>query len=217
MSKSQSPTDQITLDETPYQVMPELDAEEYRALKADIEENGIIVPITVDGSGHIIDGHHRYKAARELGIDDPPIQVRDDLDDDAKRSLAWRLNMQRRHVDGRTKKDLIRDRIEELIERGIDKTDAEVAEEMGCTRQWVSEVRETVVADRIDDSDGAKNATGCDFSNTVDYATSEHGCFMQPKPQTSGQDLDPHQYTNPYHLTSRTINSSVGGSSGSHA
>jgi len=55
MSKSQSPTDQITLDETPYQVMPELDAEEYRALKADIEENGIIVPITVDGDGQIIE------------------------------------------------------------------------------------------------------------------------------------------------------------------
>ena len=173
MSKTQSPTDQITLDETPYQVMPELDAEEYRALKADIEDNGIIVPITVDGSGHIIDGHHRYKAARDLGIDDPPMQVRDDLDDDAKRSLAWRLNMQRRHVDGTTKKDLIRDRIEELIERGIDKTDDEVAEEMGCTQQWVSEVRETVVADRIDAVDTSQNTTGCDLGATVDYASSE--------------------------------------------
>lgn len=173
MSKTQSPTDQITLDETPYQVMPELDAEEYRALKADIEDNGIIVPITVDGSGHIIDGHHRLKAARELGIDDPPMQVRDDLDDDAKRSLAWRLNMQRRHVDGTTKKDLIRDRIEELIERGIDKTDDEVAEEMGCTQQWVSEVRQTVVADRIDQSEGAQNTTDCDLRSTVDYASTE--------------------------------------------
>jgi site-specific DNA-methyltransferase (adenine-specific) len=153
--------------------MPELSAEEYRALKADIKENGIIVPITVDGDGRIIDGHHRYKAAQELGIDDPPIQVRDDLNGDAKRSLAWRLNMQRRHVDGTTKKDLIRDRIEQLIERGIDKTDDEVAEEMGCTQQWVSEVRETVVADRIEDTEGAKNTTGCDFSTTVDYATSE--------------------------------------------
>jgi len=172
MSRSRNSPD-VSLGEAPYQVMPELDAEEYRALKADIEENGIIVPITVDGEGQIIDGHHRYKAAQELGIDNPPMQVRDDLNGDAKRSLAWRLNMQRRHVDGLTKKDLIRDRIEELIERGIDKTDAEVAEEMGCTRRWVSEVRETVVANRIEERDGAKNGTDSDFSTTVDYATSE--------------------------------------------
>jgi len=172
MSRARSQPD-VSLDETPYQVLPELDAEEYRALKEDIRENGIIVPITVDADGQIIDGHHRYKAAQELGIDDPPMQVRDDLDGDAKRSLAWRLNMQRRHVDGSTKKDLIRDRIEELIERGIDKTDDEVAEEMGCTQQWVSEVRETVVADRLEDGEGAQNTTDCDLRTTVDYASSE--------------------------------------------
>jgi DNA modification methylase len=163
----------VTLEETPYQVVPDLDAEEYEALKADIRENGIIVPITIDGDGHIIDGHHRYKAAQELGISDPPTNLRTDLDDESKRSLAWRLNMQRRHVGKSTKKDLIRDRIESLIERGIDKTDDEVAEEMGCTQQWVSEVRETVVADRIENGADAKNTIGCDFSTTVDYATSE--------------------------------------------
>jgi len=172
MSRSRNSPD-VSIGETPYQVMPELSAEEYRALKADIKENGIIVPITVDGDGRIIDGHHRYKAAQELGIDDPPIQVRDDLNGDAKRSLAWRLNMQRRHVDGTTKKDLIRDRIEQLIERGIDKTDDEVAEEMGCTQQWVSEVRETVVADRIEDTDGGQNGTDSDLTTTVEYASAD--------------------------------------------
>jgi len=172
MSRARSQPD-VSLEETPYQVLPELDAEEYRALKEDIRENGIIVPITVDGDGQIIDGHHRFKAARELGIENPPMQVRDDLDGDAKRSLAWRLNMQRRHVDGSTKKDLIRDRIEELIERGIDKTDDEVAEEMGCTRRWVSEVRETVVADRIEEADASQNGTDSDLGTTVDYASSD--------------------------------------------
>jgi len=163
----------VTLEETPYQVVPDLDVEEYEALKADIKENGIIVPITIDGGGHIIDGHHRYKAAQELGISDPPTDLKTDLDDEAKRSLAWRLNMQRRHVDTSTKKDLIRDRIEALIERGIDKTDDEVAEEMGCTRRWVAEVRETVVAERIDETDGGQNGTGSDLTNTVNYASSD--------------------------------------------
>jgi len=163
----------VTLEETPYQVVPDLDVEEYEALKADIKENGIIVPITIDGGGHIIDGHHRYKAAQELGISDPPTDLKTDLDDEAKRSLAWRLNMQRRHVDTSTKKDLIRDRIEALIERGIDKTDDEVAEEMGCTRRWVTEVRETVVTERIDETDGGQNGTGSDLTNTVNYASSD--------------------------------------------
>jgi len=81
--------------------------------------------------------------------------------------------MQRRHVDTSTKKDLIRDRIEALIERGIDKTDGEVAEEMGCTRQWVTEVRETVVTERIDETDGGQNATDCDLASTVNYASSD--------------------------------------------
>jgi len=86
-------------------------------------------------------------------------------------SINLRQTDDRRSKLPTTKKDLIRDRIEGLIERGIDKTDAEVAEEMGCTRQWVSEVRKTVVADRIEDTDGAKNTTDCDFSTTVDYAS----------------------------------------------
>jgi len=50
MSRARSQPD-VSLDETPYQVLPELDAEEYRALKEDIRENGIIVPITVDADG----------------------------------------------------------------------------------------------------------------------------------------------------------------------
>jgi hypothetical protein len=58
-----------------------------------------------------------------------------------------------------------------------------------------SDLHTTVVADRIDNTDGSKNGTDSDFTTTVDYATSEHGCFMQANPQTSGQDLDPHQYT----------------------
>jgi len=163
---------QVQEEETPFQVMPELSAEEYRALKEDIKENGILVPITVDEDGKIIDGHHRLKAAEELGIDSPPVQVRSDLSREEKRSMAWKLNMQRRHIDTNTKKELVQDRIKELIESGIDKTDDEVAEEMGCTQQWVSEVRETVVADRID-NEGVQNTTGCDLHTTVNYASSD--------------------------------------------
>lgn len=159
MSTTQVSPNDIDLGKTPYQVLPELAAEEYRALKQDIDRNGIIVPITVDDDGNVIDGHHRLRAARELGIDDPPMQVRDDLDDEAKRSLAYRLNMQRRQVDQQTKKSLIKQRLNELIEAGIDKTDEEVADELGASQSFVARIRKTVVNDKISES-GEKSTSG---------------------------------------------------------
>ena len=43
-----------------YQVMPSMPLEQFAALKADIAERGVLVPIDVDEHGHILDGHHRY-------------------------------------------------------------------------------------------------------------------------------------------------------------
>jgi len=161
---------QLNAESETFQVMPDLEAEEYRALKADIEENGVMVPITVDEKGRIIDGHHRMEICQELGID-PPIERRTDLGDDTeKRSLAWKLNMQRRHLESRQKKDLVRDRLNELIEAGVDKTDAEIANELGCSRRWVSDVRRTVVNEKLD---RVQNGTGADLDTVSDYATTE--------------------------------------------
>ncbi len=52
-------TDGIHLTEK-YQVMPSMPPEQFAALKADIAERGVLVPIDVDEDGHILDGHHRY-------------------------------------------------------------------------------------------------------------------------------------------------------------
>jgi ParB-like chromosome segregation protein Spo0J len=88
----------------PHQVMPSLTEEEFQALKADIAENGVMVPIVKDGEGNLIDGHHRERAVRELrqeGLDVPdcPEEVRADLTTaEEKQQLAIRLNMQRRHL-----------------------------------------------------------------------------------------------------------------------
>ena len=40
-----------------YQVMPNMPPEQFDALKADIAERGVLVPIDVDEHGHILDGH----------------------------------------------------------------------------------------------------------------------------------------------------------------
>lgn len=153
--------------------MPDLEAEAYRALKEDIAENGIIVPVTVDDNGHIIDGYHRWQAAEELGIEDEdrPVRVRDGLSEQEKRSLAYRLNMQRRQVDQQSKKELIKQRLNELIDAGIDKTDEDVADELGCARSLVTSTRKTVVNDKI--GGGGKNVSRDNFTTVSDYATNE--------------------------------------------
>jgi len=48
-------------------LFPELSAGDYAALKEDIRLHGVKVPILVHG-GQILDGRHRYRACRELGV-----------------------------------------------------------------------------------------------------------------------------------------------------
>jgi hypothetical protein len=86
-----------------YKVMPPLGDEEFRALKEDIAENGVLVAVVTDEDGNIIDGYHRLRACEELFGEDRiaggyPIDERRGLTEDEKWDLAWRLNMQRRHL-----------------------------------------------------------------------------------------------------------------------
>ena len=48
-------------------LFPELSAADYAELKEDIRLHGVKVPILVHG-GQILDGRHRYRACRELGV-----------------------------------------------------------------------------------------------------------------------------------------------------
>src|SRR5699024_8933359 len=89
-----------------YQVMPPLSSEEYQELHDDIKVNGVLEPIHVDEEGVVIDGHHRSKIANELGIPCPVI-THDDLGDAGKRSLAFTLNLKRRHLNREQRRALI--------------------------------------------------------------------------------------------------------------
>lgn len=86
-----------------YQVMPELTPIEYAALKADIAERGVLVPVEVDESGELLDGHHRVRAWRELSAEginlpDYPCIVRAGLTEEQKRNHARSLNVLRRQL-----------------------------------------------------------------------------------------------------------------------
>jgi hypothetical protein len=65
------------------------------ALRASIERFGVLVPVTFDQRGRMIDGHHRWRLASELGLD-CPWSVRHVAEDDEAAELARTLNMDRR-------------------------------------------------------------------------------------------------------------------------
>ena len=86
---------------SPYQLLAPLNPEQYAALRADIAKRGVKVPLDADADGNILDGHHRYAIAQELGIECPRIvRPRSDFaDEHAKREYVIKLNLARRHLD----------------------------------------------------------------------------------------------------------------------
>lgn len=79
-----------------YQLLPPLSADDEARLRDSIRERGVEVPIVVDESGAIIDGHHRERIARELGVGCPRV-VKRGLAEHDKRLLSVELNLARRH------------------------------------------------------------------------------------------------------------------------
>ena len=84
--------------EKAYQLLPPLSVDEYEALKSDIRERGVMVPVEYDEQGNILDGHHRQQIADELGITDFPSFVRHGMTEEEKRAHVIALNVQRRHL-----------------------------------------------------------------------------------------------------------------------
>jgi ParB-like chromosome segregation protein Spo0J len=120
----------------PYQLLPQLTGDEYAALKADIAEHGIRVPIDVDEQGRILDGHHRSTIAAELGID-PPKRVITGLTEEAKREHALAVNVQRRILTREQRRSLIAN---ELTRDGS-RSDREIGRLLGCDHKTVGAVR----------------------------------------------------------------------------
>ena len=89
-----------------YQLLPALTAEEYDALKADIGERGVQVPVEYDEQGYILDGHHRVQICQELGIPDWPRIVRQGMSEEQKIGHVLALNLNRRHLSREQRQEL---------------------------------------------------------------------------------------------------------------
>lgn len=120
-----------------YQVMPDLSADEYAELKADIASRGVMVPIEFDESGNVLDGHHRLKICTELGISDYPKVIRAGMTDQEKRTHARKLNMARRQLTQEQRRGLIREQLQETPE----KSDRQIGRELGVAGNTVTTQR----------------------------------------------------------------------------
>lgn len=121
------------------EVYPDQSPEAYKAMKADIAENKILVPLIVapDGDGLVVlDGHHRLRAARELGLDEVPCTRLDIYDEDA----FWRgvaLNGPRRNLSREQQRGVIRG----LLGDHAHRSDRFIADKVGCSHHTVASVR----------------------------------------------------------------------------
>lgn len=66
----------------PYERNPRKNDEAVKFVKASIEQFGFKVPIVIDAQGVIVAGHTRLKAAKELGMEEVPCIVADDLSEE---------------------------------------------------------------------------------------------------------------------------------------
>lgn len=117
---------------------PELkDDSSFRGLLDSIKTNGIIHRLIVrrdeQGDGYIlIDGHRRYAAAKEAGIDQVPVEVREGVDETDAMAIMLAANVQRLENDPILEAEVI----ESMMGRGY--TVGGIAAVMGKTDGYVA-------------------------------------------------------------------------------
>jgi N6-adenosine-specific RNA methylase IME4 len=120
-----------------YQFLPPLSDNEYEALKADIAERGIMVPVEYDQDGNVLDGHHRLRICDELGISKWPRLTRTFASELDKYTHARQLNLARRHLNQEQRRGLIADELRERPER----SNNQIAQALGVSDTTVGTVR----------------------------------------------------------------------------
>lgn len=114
-------------------VLPPLSTTELEALRCDIAQHGVLVPILVDEEGTILDGHHRF------AIDpNAPFKVVSGLSEGEKLACTIRANQSRRNLSFEQKKELLvkqKEIAKQLRSEGM--TQARVGEVLGVARSTV--------------------------------------------------------------------------------
>jgi ParB-like chromosome segregation protein Spo0J len=79
-------------------LLPKMSEEEFAELKASIQAEGQHYAIIVNEDLEVLDGHHRYRACAELGIE-PDFEVRKFDDKLLEKKFVIEANLRRRHLN----------------------------------------------------------------------------------------------------------------------
>jgi ParB-like chromosome segregation protein Spo0J len=79
-------------------LLPKMSDEEYAELKASIQTEGQHYPIVANENLEVLDGHHRFKACTELGIE-PDFEVRKFENKLIEKKFVIEANLRRRHLN----------------------------------------------------------------------------------------------------------------------
>lgn len=123
-----------------FQLFDALPAHIEDALRASIERFGVLVPIAKNQRGEILDGHHRERIARELGVEPryDRIVIRDDAEGE---EIARHLNSRRRHLSGGQLKEHIVFLAQQTNPRGEGVlSQNEIAKVAGVAQSYVNKV-----------------------------------------------------------------------------
>lgn len=100
-------------DLIPYEKNPRDNDKAVKYVAKSIKEFGFKVPIIIDKDNVIVTGHTRWKAARELGLEEVPTIMADDLDEEQIR--AFRLADNKVSEASKWNKDLLDEELEAIL------------------------------------------------------------------------------------------------------
>jgi DNA methylase/ParB-like nuclease domain len=97
-SNNDNKTSKIKINEEYAKLVSEISQSDYESLKTSIKEDGLFVPIILNQHGTILDGHHRYRACHELGIE-PRTMKREFEDPLLEKQFIIEVNLKRRQLN----------------------------------------------------------------------------------------------------------------------
>ncbi|MBR9804655.1 ParB N-terminal domain-containing protein [bacterium] len=135
-------------ESAPYQVLGWMSPKDFENLKQSIRQSGqVCVPIVTTFDGEIIDGHHRKLAVDQLRSEGEKIQVPPEVmlqidDPEERRAQALRLNMQRRNLSRKQKREIV----ESEIKRDPSRNNTWIADTCGVDPKTVRKIRSSLVS-----------------------------------------------------------------------
>lgn len=159
-----------------FQVMPGLTATEVDELTASIRTHGVLVPILKAADGSIVAGHHRAAIAERLGVECPAEVLSDDRPDAELRSMAFELNLHRRHLTREDKRRLL----EESLRADPQLSNREHGRRVGVNHETAGAARGD-----LEESGGIRH-----FDRRVDPRSGEQSQPASKPPRPSAEPVD---------------------------